>query len=372
MRHIGIECESIEDGQYWGVGRIVFQLLEHIAEHPELESQFRIHLYFKKRIPDLAFLQQPIFISTVVTPHFLPASFSLYYYILLPIRVMFERIECMYFPNYMLPILYFGKSMVMLTEDVYSEARNPQLPFRYRLAYRIFPTWAAKQATRIETITHASKKAVGNLFDIEPSRIVVNPLGIDIQQSGMHYEKEDLLLYVGQAFPRRHARETILAFAKIAEEFPHHTLAVIGADKYTPPILTKLAEEINKKLGSERIIYKDYVPEEELIALYSKAQSLIYVSPKEAFGLPPVEALHYHTAPIVCRTEVTEEIFEGNAFYVENPESIEEIAQVMKESMRNQQKRSSIFAHAPHILERYTWKQHMERFIQQIKEIIHA
>ena len=58
MYKIGIECESIED-QSWGVGRIVKKLLEEISKRPELQKEFKFFLYFKSKIPDLPYLDNP-------------------------------------------------------------------------------------------------------------------------------------------------------------------------------------------------------------------------------------------------------------------------------------------------------------------------
>ena len=41
MYKIGIECESIEDSEQWGVGRIISKLLEEISKKPELSHEFR-------------------------------------------------------------------------------------------------------------------------------------------------------------------------------------------------------------------------------------------------------------------------------------------------------------------------------------------
>ncbi len=373
MNHIGIECESIEEGEQWGVGRIVSKLLETISAMPELAKEFKIHLYFKSKVPQLSFLNNPIFQTHIITPRFLPPSFSLYYYVFLPIYLYLKPVDAMYLPNYMLPIIFKGKSLVTLTEDVYYEARNPQLPFRYRLAYRIFPIWAAWRATKIEAFTEASKKRVAELFNIDPKRIIVNPHGVDIKKADtkVHFEKEPYIAYLAQAFPRRHLRETILAFKKIAAEFPELELKAVGRDNYQPPIIERLVREVNKELGAERVHYTTYIPEEELVPFYAKAQALAYVSSREAFGLSPVEALGYGTMPIVADDEVTREIFGEHAFFVKNPDSVDDIAQAMCEALTNTAKRENIADASLSIVRNYTWQAHTERFLATIRTIIH-
>src|SRR3989344_6671949 len=118
MIKIGIECESIEGkNPMWGVGRIIMKLLEEISRRSELEKEFCFILYFKDSIPDLPFLKAPIFEKkTVPVPFTKNRLFPIYYFALLPMRLWFDRPDVMFWPNYMLPIIAFGKSLVMLTE----------------------------------------------------------------------------------------------------------------------------------------------------------------------------------------------------------------------------------------------------------------
>ena len=105
-------------------------------------------------------------------------------------------------------------------------------------------------------------------------------------------------------FPRRHARETILAFNKIARQFQNLKLIMIGPDKYPEPTIDQLIKEINNRLDKEAVLHKDYISDEELVEFYANAKSLVYVSEREAFGLPPLEALAFGVPPIIADNEL--------------------------------------------------------------------
>jgi glycosyltransferase involved in cell wall biosynthesis len=269
----------------------------------------------------------------------------------------------------MLPVIFKGKSLIMLTEDVYYEFKQGALPFRYRLAYKIFANWAAKHAAKIMAISETSKQETSKLFEISLERIVVNQLGID--QPGQIGNRElgigNYILYVGQAFPRRHLKETMLAYEKIVPKFPGLKLIAVGKDKYSPPVIEELKNKINHRLGYDGIIHKEYVPEDELQELYASAQALIYISSKEAFGLPPLEALARGTVPIVADSAVTREIFGNAAFFVENPDSPEAIAEAIKMALTDEQKRREIIQSAPETLAKYTWQKHTDKFLNIVR-----
>ena len=374
MTNIGIECESIEGSESWGVGRIVKNLLQEISRRSELASEFRFFLYFKSGIPDLEFLNNPIFVKKNIGP----SSFSLYYYVFLPVKLWFEGLDLMFFPNYMLPLIFRGRSLVMLTEDIHYEIAAGTLPLRYKLAYKIFAGWwAACHATKIMAISETSKKEVARLFKINPDRITANPLGVDppqkIPDTRPEARSTSYILYIGQAFPRRHLRETLLAFELLSPQFPDLKLIAVGKDKYNPPVIEKLKNDINTRLGRNAIIHKEYVSEKELGELYAGARVAIYVSSKEAFGLPPLEALGYGVPAVVADQPVTREIFGSHAFFA-RPELVEgletytpkSIAAAMAEGLTDETKRQEIKNAREGILAKYTWQKHADRFLQII------
>ncbi|MEK7138618.1 MAG: glycosyltransferase, partial [Patescibacteria group bacterium] len=356
---IGIECESIEgNNPMWGVGKMLFKLLEELSHRSELEKSHRFVLYFKDNVPDFDFLKTPIFeIKRVPVPFFKNRLFPIYYFALLPMRLWFDRPDVMFWPNYMLPIIAFGKSMVTLTEDVYYEAHDGKLPFRYRLAYLIFCWWAANFATKIMAISETSKKNLVKLYGIKPERVFVNYLGVDLLPSFAkategRQREDNYLLFVGQMFPRRHAKETILAFEKLLRQSSGQVLTdhsqilknlrmnelkliLIGPDKYPEPVIGSLAKQINEKLRREAIIHKDYVSEEELRQLYANAGVLVYISDREAFGLPPMEALSFGVPPVVMDNDLGHELFGEYAFYAKSG-SVDDVAEAIKEAIGNE------------------------------------
>ena len=377
MLKVGIECESIEERETWGVGRIINRLLAELAQRPELQKEFKFFLYFKSKIPDHPYLASPLFTKRIVRLPFLPLSFSLYYYFLLPVRLYFENLDLMYFPNYMLPIISRGRSLVTLTEDIHYEMSFGNLPLRYRLAYRVFANWAAKHATSLMAMSESSKKNIADLFKISPDRISVNHLGIDLPFTNYHlpitnYQLPitNYLFYVGQAFPRRHLRETILAFEEIAPQFSDLQFIAIGKDKYNPPIIAGLVESANRRLGREAVIHKDYVSDAELIDLYTKAKCLVYVSSKEAFGLPPLEAALLGTAPVVSLEGATKEILGDGAIYVDNPDSVDQIAQAMAKALTANPDRLVLASRTKQILDQYSWRAHADRFLAIIRSLV--
>ncbi len=368
IKRIGIECESIESkNPMWGVGRVIIKLLEELSRRPELEKEFRFILYFKDSIPDLPFLKAPIFEKkTVPVPFIKNRLFPIYYFALLPMKLWFEHLDVMFWPNYMLPIIAFGKSLVVLTEDVYYETYHGKLPFRYRLAYGVFGWWTAKFSTKILAISETSQKNLVKLYGIQPERIFVNYPGVNSGSSSELKKEGDYILFIGQMFPRRHARETILAFEKLASDFPELKLIAIGPDKYETPTIGRLVSEVNGRLGRQAVIHKDYVKDDDLANLYAGARALVYVSDREAFGLPPMEALSFGVPPVIADNELGHELFGEYAFYSKTG-NIDDITDAIKQALTDTGKIQKIKNSGPTFVKKYNWKSFTDRFLEIIK-----
>jgi len=320
MITIGLECESSE-GDSWGIGRTVTGLVNEIKKYPELKNEFKFIYYYKKNIP----------------------SFSLYYYICLPIKIFFTKPDIVFFPNYMLPYGIFCKTIVTLTEDLHREMHGRDLPWHYRLAYKIFSNHAARAATKINVYSKTSGREVARLFGIEQSRIFVNYLGI--YPPAPLYRKGgpqgEYILYVGQMFPRRHAKETILACKKLAVK-----LIMVGVDKYNP------------KLSFDGVEHYERVTDSELVELYKNARLFVYVSDTEAFGLPPLEALAYGLRPVVADTEVAHELLGEDAVYAQP--TVDGIADAIQ---------MGLALPKPHPKNNFSWKDHTDRFLEQCRNL---
>jgi glycosyltransferase involved in cell wall biosynthesis len=379
---VGLECEALE-GPTWGMGRQIRKLLEELAARNDLAAHFRFILYSNGNLPADPLYDHPLFVrrptglKAVLGP-WAPSSFSIHYYVLLPLRLwwdsVFGNVRAMYYPNYMLPIIHppHVASLVMLTDDIFREVRNSGVPFRHRIAYRIFATfWARRRATRIMAISHASAAALAEM-GIAPGRIAVNEMGViepvPVAEPAVRCD----FLFVGQAFPRRRLKESLESFVRIAAGRPSLTFRFIGRDKYTRPTIAPLIEDINRRLGRTAVTAQEYVPDAELSAAYRSAAALVYVSDTEGFGMPPIEALSCGTPPVIADTPVNREIYGDAAFFVPQPFSGQGIEEAMRRALDDDAERRRILAAGPGIIARYSWGNHATRFLKIIGPLTHA
>lgn len=385
MKRIGIECEQLE-GKRFGVGHTLAQLLDEFTRIPGIEKRYLFVLYFKSEIPPDAFLAHPVFERKIVTGGIIPRSFNVLYHIVLPVRYFTDSLDGFFFPSYMLPAFFIGNAVVVLTNDVYWEAHHGTLPFRYRISYRMFCWWAAKRAQKIMTISRFSADELKGFYHIPQSRILVNPWGLepifkDLPRTDAYYKRvsalkkrygiaNDFFLSVGQAFPRRGVREAMEAFGTIARTHPTMQYLVACGDKYNPPVLAQTAKRINAETGREAIVYTtEYLNRADFPYLFSETKALIYISTKEALGLPPLEALACGRPAIIADTPLAHEILGDEGFFVKDLKDIREIAGKMNVVLTDAGKIGHVLEAQKPRLNYYNWHAHALRLLEAFDEV---
>lgn len=374
MLRIGIDAHNLE-GNRTGVGRYLENILRIWANDEELARVARILLYFKGSVPADDFLRNPLFVCKSLQKLPRP-SFFLYFLFFLPWQAWCDKINIMFFPGYMVAPLWWGKSVLVLHD--LSFERFPRLvPLRYRIPYQLFGRWGARVSKAIITVSEFSRREICTLYDMPAEKVHAIPLGIDLRirrasdeeiarAKSAYHISEDYFLSIGQIFNRRHVKESLIAFANIANDFPHLQLLVVGTNRTNPFIpIEEIVRAINATLGREAIVRTQYVSEEDLPALYSGAKATLYLSHYEGFGLPPLESLACGTPAISTAKTSLGEMLGGMQIVVEDPSSVQEIVRQLKAVLQEPSLTERARKEGPIYAQKFSWQQCAHR-IQEI------
>ena len=125
----------------------------------------------------------------------------------------------------------------------------------------------------------------------------------DVQASAIRRQvtkKSDdiIILFVGRPIHGKRVNELIEAFGKIVDNYKNVYLLIVGdGPEYNS--LTRLA----KKNGDGQIIFKGYIPEEEIFGYYGACDIFVNPSHKETYGRIYIEAMSAGK-PIVTTSSV--------------------------------------------------------------------
>jgi len=137
---------------------------------------------------------------------------------------------------------------------------------------------------------------------------------------------KNYILYLGTLKPSKNIEGLLEAFALIKDNFPDYLLVIAGKKGW---LFDSIFKKV-KKIGLRgKVIFTDFIAEEEKASLMAGAK--VFVSPSfwEGFGLIALEAMACGTPVVVSEVASFPEVV-GKAGVLVNPEDVENIADGIK------------------------------------------
>jgi len=275
--------------------------------------------------------------------------------------------DVLFAPAYSGP-LFPGMPMVVTIHDVSFAAHPEWFGPREGLRRRLTTRASAWRARRVLTVSDFSKREIVRCFGTDPSKIDVvysgaTPLG-DGTPAGASADgaaRPATVLFVGSVFARRHVPELIEGFGRLAQRRPNATLEIVGDNRSRPRV--DLDALVRTHGHDGRVRLRHYVTDAELATLYHEAAAFAFLSEYEGFGLTPLDALAAGVPIVVLDTEVAREIYGPAAIYVATPDpALVEAA--LDAALFDPAARQRVLDAAPHVLERYSWRESAQRTLQ--------
>lgn len=283
---IGIDISSViyETGVSWYTRNLVHALLE-----VDKKDDFILFAGSLRRLNDIYYLSKS-----------LPGRFARKFYPLaptvldilwnrlhiLPVEWLVGQVDVFHSSDWTQPP---AKAYKVTTIHDLAPLRFPEISHpKIVAAHKVRLKWVKKEVNKIIAVSKFTKQEIVELLDIDPGKIVVIHEAPDPDMKPTRREKveeikkrlgieTDYLLTVGTD-PRKNIPVTIQAFTKLRKNMPGLKLVIVG----------RLWEE---KPTVDGVVTPGHVGRQDLAALYSGAQALVYASLYEGFGLPILEAM---------------------------------------------------------------------------------
>ena len=241
---------------------------------------------------------------------------------------------------------------------------NSRDQFRLKdfIQLKYWTAWSIRQAKKIIAISESTKKEIIDNYPMAKDKIVVTYLGYDknkfksdplreASQIGFKIQKSnpiksdskvqidqvkkkfgiegDYMLYLGTLKPNKNVEGIVKAFAQL-QSLPL-TLVIAGKKGWLYEQIFKLVEKNNIK---DRVIFTDFVGEEDKPALIAGAS--VFTSPSfwEGFGIHILEAMAMGT-PVVSSREGSLPEVGGEAVVYVDPRDPASIAWGIREALKN-------------------------------------
>lgn len=175
-------------------------------------------------------------------------------------------------------------------------------------------------------------------------------------------------LLVGAQLQHKNAHRAVAAFAAIARQPDFASYKLVIAGRRTRPAPDFDAALAAAKLG-DRLHFTGPVADSELLTLYQGAAALIFISAKEGFGLPILEAMACGCPVITNKVSAMPEVAGVDAWYA-NPLQTKSVVAAMRQVAKNSATVKEKVKRARRRARKFTWRRCAElTFIQYEKTV---
>ena len=293
-------------------------------------------------------------------------------------------LDLMYFPaTYTFFPVWNVPRLVVTMHDTLALA-HPDLVFptrRGRLAWLLKEHAAARMSDRIVTVSETSRRDLQAWFRLPANRLRVITEGPDpifrpeaespraetvlrklAIPSGARY-----LLYVGGLSPHKNLPRLIEAFSRI--KATNLLLVVVGDFK---DVFHTHVAEIQSAIASaglkDRVLLPGFVPDAELVYLYSRTYALVQPSLMEGFGLPAVEAMACGTPVLSSRAGSLPEVV-GDAGLFFDPTDVASMAATISQALADTRLRDDLACRALDRAGLFTWDRAARSLLECFSEL---
>jgi glycosyltransferase involved in cell wall biosynthesis len=243
-----------------------------------------------------------------------------------------------------------GVPCIVTFHDVIAETL-PKLVFRSwrnRLFWELKCRLAARRADLVVTVSLASKKGLMRHFGLSENRVAViseAPASGFTEAAGSKQADAEVLkryglepgkryiLYVGGISPHKNIETLIEAFAELRKdtrlEDVHLVLVGDWAGDAFYTCYEKLCKLVEHYGLGNAINFTGFVPDADLVHLYTACQVFVLPSYLEGFGLPAVEAMACGAAVVASNAGSLPEVLDGAGEMFE-PHDVSALAACLK------------------------------------------
>jgi glycosyltransferase involved in cell wall biosynthesis len=270
--------------------------------------------------------------------------------VVLPWQLRRLDVDVLHSPHYTTTAISSGWRRVVTFHDVTFFLLPERYPPLRRAYFRAASRAGARLADLVLAVSKTVKEDVERHLRLPPERVravplaaapsfrpLEDPAGIAAVR-GKYGLPDRFVLNVGALEPGKNQGTLVRAFHRLTPQDPELGLVIAGPRAWRYERLLRLVD----KLGlTDQVRFLDYVPADDLVALYNLAEVFAFPSLYEGFGLPPLEAMACGLPVVASTAPALREVLDDVALLV-NPQDVVALAEAMAAVLGDQALRSRL------------------------------
>ena len=232
-----------------------------------------------------------------------------------------------------------------------------------------------KEAERIIAISECTKRDIIEFGHVDSDKIKVIYQGCDdrFKQTVDDEKKHKVrLLYglpkryilnVGSIEERKNVMLAVEALKDIDEDV---SLVIVG--KHTT-YTNKVLDYVEKNNLQQRVLIINGLPFEDLPTVYQMAETFVYPSRYEGFGIPIIEAINCGLPVVACTGSCLEEAGGEDCLYV-SPDDVKGMAEALNASLKGTEGRDERIARSKEYVKRFENDDTLMEVIKEYRQLI--
>ena len=254
---------------------------------------------------------------------------------------------------------------------------------RYYKQYYMQKVEYCRQAALFLSISNFSAKEAIEALKLEEDKVVNISAAIDPQFSQIPIEEniktelyskfginQPFILYTGGSDDRKNLPRLVEAYATLPQELVDtHQLLLSGKmDGNAIQQLKQLAHSCG--LAVNKLIFTNYINDEELIQLYNLCKLYVFPSWHEGFGLPALEAMACGAPVIAANTSSLPELI-GLPEALFDPFDVRSISKKISQVLQDEEFRTYLYEHGLLRAKEFSWSKTASLAIQAWEKLSH-
>lgn len=267
---------------------------------------------------------------------------------LLPHKAGIDESDGVYFsPGYTPCLSWRGRSAFTVHDLIHLDVAGERSAAKSAYYRSVVRTAVRRDDITTLTVSEFSRNRIAEWADVDPGTITVVGNGVDptFSPDGRAMTCDwPYLLHVGNCRPHKNLPRLLRALSRVPD-----VKLVCSSNRDIQ------SESFAARLGmSERLVFLEGIPEEDLAAWYRGAAAVVIPSLYEGFGLPALEAMACGSVVVASSTTALGEVV-GDAGVLVNPDSTDSIVAGIERALGDSALIEQLRDAGPRRAGEYTW-----------------